>query len=148
MSTKHPYQVMPDLSPEERAALKADIDANGVQVPVDVDENDETIDGKNRREICEELGIECPKRVLSGLTEAQKREHAYRMNLTRRHLSKAAKRGLAVRLWKEGRTQDGIAQLLGVSQSTIANWLRQFINSDELANSPPSRVKMEGLIRA
>jgi hypothetical protein len=29
MSTEHRYQVMPDLTPEEYAALKADIDANG-----------------------------------------------------------------------------------------------------------------------
>ena len=45
MSPKHRYQVMPDLSLEERAALKADIAANGVRIPIEVDEEGNIIDG-------------------------------------------------------------------------------------------------------
>ena len=33
------YQVMPDLSPEDYAELKADIQARGVQVAVEYDES-------------------------------------------------------------------------------------------------------------
>jgi hypothetical protein len=34
-----PYQLLPDLSPEEFEALKADIAQRGVQIPVDRDEH-------------------------------------------------------------------------------------------------------------
>ena len=40
-----PYQLLPPLSAEEYAALKADIAARGVQVPVEVDEAGETLNG-------------------------------------------------------------------------------------------------------
>lgn len=129
---QHPYQVMPCLSSKEYAALKADIEANGVQVPVDVDEQDNTLDGFHRRRISEELGIECPQRELTGLTEAQKREHAWRMNLTRRHLSQAQKREIAGSLRREGWTQERIAQALGSSQPTVSRWLARFIQMDKL----------------
>jgi ParB-like chromosome segregation protein Spo0J len=136
MSTKHRYQVMPDHSPEEYAALKADIALNGVKYPKHVDEEDNTLDGHARQQICDELGIECPKIVIRGMTDAQKREHAWQVNLTRRHLSKAQKRQIAGTLWREGWTQERIAHALGVSQPTIVNWLPQVINSDDLANFP------------
>ncbi len=148
MSPKHRYQFMPDLSPEDRAALKASIDADGVRVPKDVDEEGNILDGHQRQDICEELGIECPKRVITGLTEAQKIEYAWQVNVARRQLSKAQKRQLAEKLWHNEQTQERIAQLLGVSQSTIGNWLQQFTNSGKLPPPPPSRVKMGSRIRA
>jgi ParB-like chromosome segregation protein Spo0J len=70
MSTTHRYQVMPDLLPEEYAALKADIAASKVRIPIEVDEEGNIIDGFHRKQICAELGIECPQRVLAGLTGA------------------------------------------------------------------------------
>jgi ParB-like chromosome segregation protein Spo0J len=136
MSTNHRYQVMPELSPEEYAGLKADIAIHGVKYRIHVDEEDITLDGHARRRACEELGIDCPKEVIPGLTDAQKREHAWQVNLTRRHLSKAQKRQIAGTLWREGWTQERIAHALGVSQPTIVNWLPQVINSDDLANFP------------
>jgi transposase-like protein len=123
------------LSPEERKALKADIRAYGVKVRIDVDEEGTIIDGHQRQQICDELGIECPRRVLAGLTEEEKLEHALRLNLKRRHLSPEQKRELA-RTWREqGWTQKRIAQALGVAQPTIANWLREFIKSDKLPST-------------
>jgi ParB-like chromosome segregation protein Spo0J len=89
LPTKYPYQVMPPLSPEAYTALKADIEANGVQIPADVDEEGNYLDGIHRKHICKELGIDCPTRVRSGLTEEQKRAYAWRVNLMRRHLSRA-----------------------------------------------------------
>ena len=65
MSTNHRYQVMPGLSPEEYATLKADIAANGVRIPIDVDEEGNILDGFHRKQICDELGIECPTRTSS-----------------------------------------------------------------------------------
>jgi len=83
------YQVMPRHSPEQYEALKADIKAHGVLEDVDVDEEGETLDGFTREQICNELGIVCPKRVVRGLqTEEQKRDYAWRVNLLRRHLTR------------------------------------------------------------
>ena len=42
------FQVMPELSTDEYAELKADIAKNGVVVPVLVDEDGNIIDGHNR----------------------------------------------------------------------------------------------------
>src|SRR5262245_22355130 len=135
MSTKHRYQVMPDPSPEDRAALEASIAADGVLVPIDIDEEGNTLDGHQRQEISDQLGRECPRRVITGLTEAQKIEYAWQVNVARRQLSKAQKRQLAEKLWHDGQTQERIAQLLGVTQPTIANWVPEFINSDKLHHS-------------
>ena len=110
MSPKHRYQVMPDLSPEEYAALKVDIDANGVRIAIEVDEKGNIIDGINRKQICDELGIECPTRPFFGHTEEEKLEHAWRLNLMRRHLTPKQKREIARTLREEGWTQQRIAQ--------------------------------------
>jgi ParB-like chromosome segregation protein Spo0J len=135
VSTNHRYQVMPPLSPEEYQPLKADIRANRVKIPIEVDEAGNILDGFHRQQICDELGIECPRRVLEGLTEEEKLAHALRLNLKRRHLSPGQKRQLARRWRKQRWTQKRIAQALGVAQPTIANWLREFINSDKLPST-------------
>ena len=129
---QHPYQVMPPLSVEKYAALTADIQANRVQIPIDVDEEDNTLDGFHRRQICEELGIACPKRVLTGLTKAHKLAHALGLNLLRRHLSKAQKREIAPTLRAEGWTQERIRQTLDVQQRTVSRWLEQSSHSAKL----------------
>ena len=50
----------------------------------------------------------------------------------RRQLTRKQKREIARTLREEGWTQERIAQVLGVSQSTIGNWLHEFTNSDKL----------------
>lgn len=51
------YQIMPDLTPDEYAALKADIAARGVLVPIEYDESGHILDGYHRVRICNEIGI-------------------------------------------------------------------------------------------
>ena len=46
------YQVMPPLSPEEYAALKADIATRGVLFPVEYDEDGNILDGHHRVKAC------------------------------------------------------------------------------------------------
>ena len=46
------------------------------------------------------------------------------MNLVRRHLTRNQKQALAVQLRQQGWTQERIARVLGVSQQTVSNWLR------------------------
>jgi transposase-like protein len=129
------YQVMPALSAEEYAALKADIEEHGVLVPVEYDDEGNILDGFHRVQICQELGLDWPKVVRQDLTDAQKLEHAWTLNLARRHLSREQKQRIAIRLRRDGWTQERIAQTLSVSPATISMWLTEFINSDELAAS-------------
>jgi ParB-like chromosome segregation protein Spo0J len=89
------YQLLPELDPESFAALKADIAARGVIVPVLVDEFGAIIDGHNRARACRELGInDYPVEVRSGLSEADKRTLARKLNVLRRHLSREQVRQL------------------------------------------------------
>jgi ParB-like chromosome segregation protein Spo0J len=133
MSTNHRYQVMPPLSSEEYEGLRADIQKNGVKNPKDVDEDGNILDGFSRDRACKELGMDCPERVIRGLTDAEKREHAWRMNLTRRHLSKEQKREIARTLRQDGWTQGRIAQALGLKQRTVSRWLQQSSHSAKLS---------------
>lgn len=96
------FQVMPELSPDEYAELKADIAKNGVAVPVIVDENDDIIDGHHRVKIARELGIPCPVELRDELDDAQKVDLAFALNLHRRHLNREQKRELIARSLKAG----------------------------------------------
>jgi len=89
------YQMLAELDRESFAALKADIAARGVIVPVLVDEFGAIIDGHNRARACGELGInDYPVEVRSGLSEADKRTLARKLNVLRRHLSREQVRQL------------------------------------------------------
>jgi ParB-like nuclease domain len=128
-----PYQVLPPLSPEEYTGLKADIAARGVLVPVEYDEDDHILDGVHRVQICQELGItKWPRVVRTGLSEEEKRTHAWRLNLARRHLSRSQKRVIAGTLRQEGWAQEHIAQTLSIGQATVSRWIQQFIQMDKL----------------
>ena len=141
--TTHPYQVFPDLPPEEREALKDDISRHGVRIPVDKDEEGHTLDGHQREAICLELGLVCPSRTVTGLTEEEKIDYAWKMNMVRRHCSLDQKRALAKQEREQGRTQEQIARRLGVSQATIANWLRVMIQNHDL-QSPDTVTGADG----
>jgi ParB-like chromosome segregation protein Spo0J len=83
------YQLLPELRPEEFEALKQDIAERGVVVPVVVDEFGAILDGHNRARACRELGInDYPVEVRSGLSEADKRVFARKLNVLRRHLTR------------------------------------------------------------
>ncbi len=117
-----PYQVMPPLSPDERDALKADIALRGVMVPVEYDEQGNILDGHHRIELCQELGItHWPRLVRYGLSEHEKRRHARRLNLDRRHLTTEAKRFLIEQELKEApeASDRTIADGLGVDHKTV-----------------------------
>lgn len=148
MTTGQPYQLMPPLTPEEYAALRADIAARGVMVPIEVDETGAILDGHHRAAIADELGIEAPRIVRSGWSEGQKRDHVLKVNLLRRQLGPiawadafrllAAERG--VRLGKgkgdpSGKTANVsvLAAELGVNPRTAR---RRLSDADKLADRP------------
>jgi len=146
-----PYQVLPQLGPEERAALKADIAARGILVPVERDEDGNILDGHQRASIAAELGIEVPTVVRAGLSEQEKIEHALKLNLLRRHLGPIAwadafhriaeVRGIADRVGGKGGRPKGnadtvsaLAAELGVDARTARRRLRL---ADEVVKYAP-----------
>ncbi len=115
------YQLLPDLTTEEYEALKADIAARGVQVPVEYDEAGNVLDGHHRLRACAELGItDWPSLTRVGLSEDEKREHVLTLNLARRHLSAAQRQELVARLRSEGWPLRKIADTVGVSRMTVS----------------------------
>jgi len=80
------YQLLAPLRPEELAALEADIQKRGVLLPVEVDEDGQILDGHHRAAIAARLRLPCPTLVRRFASEQEKREHAIKMNLARRHL--------------------------------------------------------------
>lgn len=135
------YQVMPDLSPEDYAELKADIAARGVQVAVEYDENGNILDGHHRVKACEELGIkDWPRVVRVGMTEEQKREHARKLNMARRQLTREQRQELIRQQLQETpeRSDRQIAGALGVSNSTVSLARKDLIESGQVCDSNTS----------
>ncbi len=115
-----------------------------------VDEEDNVLDGYNRLRI----DPKAPKRVIKGLTEAEKKAFVFQANFARRNLSPAHKKdalrlmkAIAKELREEKNTQATIARRLGVERSTVAKWFEtekkdptsivNFHNTSKGANSSP-----------
>ncbi len=79
---------LPPLPDEQYEALKADIAARGVLVPVIVDaETGALVDGHHRVRACRELGRPFPRSIKRRFANArERREEAIRLNLLRRQL--------------------------------------------------------------
>jgi ParB-like chromosome segregation protein Spo0J len=137
-----PYQLLPPLTAEELAALRDDIAANGVMVPIIVDQHGVIIDGHHRQHIAAELGIPCPKVVREFATDEERREFALGLNLKRRHLTREQMRELIASECE--RTPDAsdreIARRLGCSPSTVGAVRRPV---SKLDTSPMSREEAE-----
>ena len=88
---KHKYNILPDMSAEESAALKASIQKNGydrLHFPIIVtasDSGDVIVDGWNRWKVCQELNIEPTFKRFKG-TDEQVLEFIMKTN-TRRNLT-------------------------------------------------------------
>lgn len=122
-----PYQRLPAIDEETFDSLKTDIAANGVEDPVHIDEDGAIIDGHHRVEICEELDIEdYPTKIYAGLSEQEKVDLAYRLNLQQRHLKHGQKQELVGQYLEEdwdgdnsGEWYEDVAATLGVGASTV-----------------------------
>lgn len=130
------YQVMPELTAEEYAELKADIALRGVMVPIEYDEAGNVLDGYHRLKICSELGIkDYPRVIRSGMSESEKLTHARKLNMARRHLTSEQKRGLIREQLKETPEQSDrqIAQALGVHHTTVSSQRRELEANGDVA---------------
>lgn len=133
------YQPFNDLPAAQFQGLVDDIAKRGVLLPILVDEDDKTIDGHQRRKAAAEAGVECPKVVVEGLTEDEKQTLALTLNLFRRHLAGVERAKALQQLANLGLSTRRLADLLGVSKSTVHNDLQQLSNSGQLTR--PERVE-------
>ena len=129
------YQVMPELTPEEYAELKADIQERGVMIPIEFDEAGNILDGYHRFKICQELGIKnYPKVIRAGMSESEKLTHARKLNIARRHLTSEQKRGLIREQLIETpeKSDRQIAKDLGVDNHTVATQRKELEADEEI----------------
>lgn len=136
------YQPFNDLPAAQFQALVTDIEARGVILPIIVDENDKTIDGHQRRRAAAEAGVECPKVVVEGLSEDEKQTLALTLNLFRRHLAGVERAKALQQLANLGMSTRRMADVLGVSKSTVhrdlADVERPETVTDSLGRQQPS----------
>lgn len=147
--------LLPPLSTTEREALRADIGANGVRVPICVDEDDNVLDGHHRYAI----DPDCPALVIPGLTPAEKEAFVYRANFVRRNLSPDERREALTHMKKVAKrlrdedvvkwTQAEVAKALGVDQATVSRWqpttdmqTHNGCNRTAADEKPDARVKL------
>lgn len=131
------YQPFNDLPAKQFQTLRDDIEKRGVVNPILVDEQDKTIDGHQRRKACAELGIECPRIVMDGLSEDDKLSLALALNLFRRHLSPSERMDAVQKMANLGMSQRRIAEATGVPRSTVQRDLKSGGPSGPPANVDP-----------
>ena len=86
LKTKY-CELLPPLTTEELGALKASINADGIRVPIWVDEDGNILDGKHRYAIDKNA----PRQVIEGLSESEKLAFVFNANFARRNLSTSQK---------------------------------------------------------
>lgn len=125
------YQLFDALTPDEYAALKASIRANGVLVPIEMDEQHHILDGHHRLQAWRELRAEgfdipdYPTVTREGMTEAAKRAHIMTLNMDRRHLSKEARAAWFADMRADGMTLQAIADTVGMTKQGVHKALGQ-----------------------
>jgi len=119
--TPHAYALLlPPLTDEEYAGLKADIAEHGILYPVIVDEEGRVLDGVHRVRIASELGVNLPVSRHPGLSDERKLHLAVGLNMRRRHLDSDRRRALVRKLHKDEKLSlRKIASVTGWSKSTI-----------------------------
>ena len=139
------YQLLPPLSQAEYEALRDDITGAGIRQPIDVDEAGEILDGHHRKQIADELGIECPERVVRGLQDFEKADYALTVNAARRHLDRDGKRELVKASLKlHPRLSDREhARRCGASHSTVSG-IRAAMEAAGQLDTSPSRQGGDG----
>ena len=141
----HPVaEAFPLLEGDERARVKASVEAHGFLVPIVLSPDKRIVDGRGRQDIGGELGIEPPTRTLvdsDSLVMVSAALNGARRNLTKEQRMSAAeallphleaealgrqRRGSVSNDTAEGRTREVLAEILGVSPATAARVSKVF----------------------
>lgn len=127
--------ILPPLTPRERAELLADIKRNGITYPIVITDQNEVLDGHHRLSIAVELGLsQVPMKIVAGLSEAEKRERAEDLNVHRRQLTRAQRRELVARRIRTmlDRSDREIAAATGADHKTVAAIRRGLESTGEI----------------
>ncbi|MBA7543992.1 hypothetical protein ES705_36337 [subsurface metagenome] len=126
---------MPDMAPDQFAALKEDIKERGVLTPIDIDEDGNLLDGHHRYRACLELGItEYPVTIRPGLSEENKRMFARKSNMMRRHLTRKQIREIVEGQLRETPewANNRIGRELGVDKNTVKSVREKLESTSEI----------------
>lgn len=152
-TTPTPYQLFAPLPDDDYQVLKADIARQGILVPVEVDEQNNILDGHHRVRAWTELraeGIKVPeydRLVRSGLSEADKRNHIRTVNLLRRHLTKEQLQEQVLAMRSDGATLQQIADATGISRWTVGRELENPTCANAQVAVPATVVGRDGKAR-
>lgn len=115
-------QFMPPQPAEVIDALRVDIRANGIQVPIVVDQHGRILDGHHRRMIADELGIDCPVETVVVTDDEDAERRSITLNTLRRHLTQEQRRELiADQIKRHPELSDReIARRTGSTHPTVA----------------------------
>lgn len=121
--TQHtaPIQPMPPLDTDQLDALRADIEANGVQMPVVKDQHGRILDGHNRAAIADQLGITYPVQTVHVTSDNDAWDRAVTLNCTRRHLTREQVRQVVANeiIRRPDDSDRAIARRVGCSPTTV-----------------------------
>jgi hypothetical protein len=152
MPQRDPFRIFPRATAEQRHDLRASLTAVGLKNPVVVDEDENVIDGHERRDGCLELGVDwlAGADVRVGLTEIQKKSLAIELNLWRRpiHLTRQQRNQLldVYLIANPHLSETQVANLFGVDQSTVNRRKRALMRSHKLPQVV-STVGRDGVTR-
>lgn len=126
--------IFPPLSVTADAALRRDIELNGVLNPVWVDAEGRVLDGRHRLRAAHELGIVCQTAVYDGPDPVS---FVLSQNLHRRHLTTSQRAMVAAKVATlgEGRPSKNTPQNCGVSTKQAAEMLRVGTRTVECAKT-------------
>jgi ParB-like chromosome segregation protein Spo0J len=139
-----PYSdAMPPLSPREFNELVESIKANGVLVPILVDENGVVIDGHQRRAASQAAGVTPPTTTLdlTGKSDDERRAIAIAVNAIRRQMSVEQRRQAVTRMKELGLKNKDIAKATGTSVATVKRDVAESGGSHEPTDSDPAKDK-------
>jgi hypothetical protein len=137
----HPFaEKFPLLEGAEWEAFKASIKATGRnEQPITyrmVRGRKQGLDGRNRYRACQELGIK-PRMEKVFLSDGQVKDYIIRRNVHRRHLTPELRREIVGELRQEGKSTREIADIVGVSNATVARDLDGTHKQSPVTNVTP-----------
>lgn len=120
------YQVCEPLAADDMEALRTSVLANGIMVPVIIDQDGMVLDGHNRVTIAVDNDLPIPTVVVDLETDAEKRTLAWELNRARRQMTAAQKSEIR---WQavvvEGRPVAEVAKELGETPETVLRNVRK-----------------------
>ena len=125
------YQVCDPLTSEEYTQLKADIAKRGIQVPVELDENGDVLDGHHRIKARNELISEgyaipdYPVIIRTGMSESEKMAHAWGLNALRRQMTPERRKEIILAMLHNGASMEDAAKATGISRKQAERYTKE-----------------------